>query len=495
MNKISKFLFLISACLLSFFSCKKDDTSSSNNSGNTTNSGAYVLLIENGAQSLSIGSNLNYSAVLIKSNGEVMPATGVTWTTSDQKIASISANGAINTSATGAITVNASVTVGGKTYTASVPLVISTPSVFAVAPSAIIWGLNDGPLQLEPIYFGMGSPNFSYASDKTNIASVSSSGLVSFNAIGNCEITVTASGLNGSPEIIVPVMVVGAPAVPLPVTKVVITPSTKDVFRGETIQFTAKAYNSNNVEVSTPIQWKVLEAELASINDNGLFTANQIGSVSVQAIAQGMIGQAEVVINPDTIVSVEPIYVSIAAGESQQFSAKVYKINRANKNLVEITPTPAITWEIPSFGVSIFDIGTVDNSGKVTLKQSAMPGMQTFVVAHVGNSETIEPGVGTIMVGISEPCNCGANNPTVKSISVPQSNIGLSFGSQQQIEATALDANQSPVADANIVFCSDNEAVVAVDNTGMLSATGMGSAKITICVGNIKTTVNVTVSF
>ena len=121
--------------------------------------------------------------------------------------------------------------------------------------------------------------------------------------------------------------------------------------------------------------------------------------------------------------------------------------------------------------------------------------MQTFVLAHVGNSETIEPGVGTIMVGIAEPCNCGANNPDVKSISVSQSNINLSFGSQQQIEATALDANQNPVANANLVFCTDNEAVVAVDNTGQLSATGMGSAKITICVGNIKTTVNVTVSF
>jgi hypothetical protein len=495
MNQLSKFLFLFSVILMSFFSCKKDDSSSNNNSGNTNNGTDYVLLIENGAQSLSIGSNLNYSAVLVKSNGEVTPATGVTWTSSDQKIASINANGVVSTSATGAITVNASVTVGGKTYTASVPLVISTPSVFAVAPSAIIWGLNDGPLQLEPIYFGSGTPNFSYASNKTNIASVSNSGLVSFNAIGNCEITVTASGLNGSPEIIVPVMVVGAPAVPLPVTKVVITPSSKDVFRGETIQFSAKAYNSNNVEVSTPITWKVLEAELATINDNGLFTAKQIGSVSVQAIAQGMIGQAEVVINPDTIVSVEPIYASIAAGESQQFSAKVYKINRANRNLTEITPSPSITWEIPSFGLSIFDIGTVDNTGKVTLKQSAMPVMQTFVIAHVGNSETIEPGVGTIMVGISEPCNCGAKNPNVKSISVTQTNISLSFGGQQQIEATALDANQSPVADANIVFCSDNEAVVAVDNTGMLSATGMGSAKITICVGNIKTTVNVTVSF
>lgn len=486
--------FLAMFTLVFLSSCKKDESSEDKN-GNNNTSGEFVLLIETGAQSLNLGATLNYSAVLVKSNGEVTPATGVTWATSDQKIAIISAGGAISTKGAGAITVTASVTVNGKTYSAAVPLAIAPPSVFGVAPSAIIWGVNDGPMQLEPIYFGTGSPTYAYASSNNNIASVSNTGLVTFNAVGTCEITVTANGLNGNPEVVVPVMVVGAPAIPLPVTKVVVTPNAHDMFRGETMQFTAKAYNANNAEVLTTIQWKVLDPEVGSISSTGLFTANQIGKTTIQAVAQGMVGQAEVIVNPDTLIIVDPLYVSVPAGGTQQFTAKTYKINRSNRSVSEIPNPAGLKWEMPTYGISIFDIGTVDNTGKVTLKTGAMPGMQSFVIAYVDGSETIDAGVGTIMVGIADPCNCGPNNPNVASIGVNQTVVNLSFGGQHQIVATPRDASQNPVSGAAVVYCSDNEAVATVDSNGEVNATGLGSAKITVCVGNIKTSVNVTVSF
>ncbi len=490
---ISTFSFLAIFALV-FSSCKKDDTSD-NKDGNNNSSGEYVLLIETGAQSLTLGSTLNYSAVLVKSTGEVTPATGITWSTSNQSIATINAGGAITTAGEGAITVTASVSVGGKTYSATVPLVIATPSIFAVAPSAIIWGVNDGQLQLEPIYFGTETPSYSYTSSNNNIASVSSSGLITFSALGNCEITVTANGLTGNPEVVVPVMVVGAPTVPLPVTKVIVTPNAHDMYRGESMQYTAKAYNSNNAEVATTIEWKVLDAEIGTINASGLFTAKAIGKTTIQAVAQGMVGQAEVIVNPDTTIIVNPIYVSVPSGGTQQFTAKTYKINRANKALTEIPNPVGLKWEMPSFGISTFDIGTVDNTGKVTLKQSATPGMQSFVLAYVDGVETIDAGVGLISVGISDPCNCGPNNPNVASVSVTQTNLNLSFGGQVKINAQALNSSNQPVTSAAIVYCSNNEAVATVDENGEVSATGLGTAKITVCVGDKKATVNVTVTF
>lgn len=487
--------FLAIFTLLFVSACKKEDTTDKSGGGNNNGGADYVLLIETGAQALTVGSNLNYSAVLVKSNGDVTPATGVNWSTSNQSVATISAAGAITTTGAGAITVNASVSVNGRTYSAAVPLAVAPPSVFAVAPSAIIWGVNDGTLQLEPIYFGTETPSYSYASSNNSIASVSSSGVVTFSAVGNCEITVTANGLTGSPEVVVPVMVVGAPSVPLPVTKVIVTPNAHDMFRGETMQFTAKAFNSSNVEVSAAIQWKVLDSEIGSISTSGLFTANSIGKTTIQAVAQGMVGQAEVVVNPDTIIIVNPMYVSVSIGATQQFTAKTYKINRSNRNLAEISNPVGLKWEMPSYGISMFDIGTVDNTGKVTIKQSATPGMQSFVLAYVDGAETIDAGVGLISVGISDPCNCGPNNPSVSSISVGQTNLNLSFGQQVQINARALNSSNQPVSGAAIVYCSDNEAVATVDENGEVSSTGLGTAKITVCVGDKKATVNVTVSF
>lgn len=487
--------FLTIFTLLVVSSCKKDDTSDNNGGGNNNSSGDYVLLIETGAQSLTLGSTLNYSAVLVKSTGEVTPATGVTWSTSNQSIATINAAGAITTTGAGAITVTASVSVNGKTYSATVPLAVAPPSVFAVAPSAIIWGVNDGQLQLEPVYFGTDNPSYTYSSSNNSIASVSTSGLVTFSSTGTCEITVTANGLTGNPEVIVPVMVVGAPAIPLPVTKVIVTPNAHDMFRGETMQFSAKAYNANNVEVATPILWKVLDTEVGNISTSGVFTASTIGKTTIQAVAQGMVGQAEVIVNPDTFIMVNPMYVSVPAGATQQFTAKTYKINRSNRSVSEIPNPAGLKWEMPSFGISMFDIGTVDNTGKVTIKSTASPGLQSFVLAYVDGVETIDAGVGTIGVGIADPCNCGPNNPNVASISVAQTNLNLSFGDQVQINAQALNASNQPVTGAAIVYCSDNDAVAVVDENGEVSATGLGSAKITVCVGDKKATVNVTVSF
>ncbi len=495
-NKLKvSFSFLTILTLLFFSSCKKEETNDKNGGGNNNGSADYVLLIETGAQSLTIGSTLNYSAVLVSATGEVTPANGVTWSTSNQSIATINGAGVITTAGSGAITVTASVSVNGRNYSATVPLVVAPPTVFVVAPSAIIWGVNDGPLQLEPIYFGTENPSYSYTSSNNSIASVSSTGLVTFSAAGNCEITVKANGLSGSPELTVPVMVVGAPAIPLPIAKVLVTPTAHDMFRGESFQFTAKAFNSNNAEVSTDLQWKVMDNEIGSISASGLFTAKTIGKTTIQAIAKGMIGQAEVVVNPDTVIIVNPVYVSIPMGGTQQFTAKTYRVNRSNKSLVEIANPTGLKWEMPSFGVSMFDVGTVDNNGKVTIKQTASPGMQAFVLAYVDGSETIDGGVGMISVGFADPCNCGPNNANVASISVSETTLNLSFGEQVTLTARALNASNQPVAGATIVYCSDNEAVVSVDQSGEVSANGPGTAKITVCVGDKKATVNVTVSF
>lgn len=497
-QKLKSYLPIVAMMAVLFTSaCKKDDDNSNNGGGGGNGSGnaEYVLLIENGAQSINLGSSATYSAVLVNSQGQVTPATGVTWTTSDQEVATINATGAITTKGTGAITVTASVTVGGVNYSTTVPLGIAPPSVFAVAPSAIIWGVNDGPLQLETIYFGTSTTKYSFASSNSNIASVSSTGLVTFNAVGSCQITVTAVDLTGSPEIIVPVMVVGAPAIPLPIVKIKVTPAGHDMFRGETKQFAAKAYNANNEEVSTTFTWEVSDNTIGTISNTGLFTANKIGKTTIQVTAQGISGQAEVVVNPDTLIIVEPMYVSVPAGGNQQFTAKTYKVNRTTGDLSQISNPAGLKWEMPSYGISIFDVGTVDNTGKVTIKTDAIQGLQAFVIAYVEGVETIEPGVGIVSVGVAEACNCGADNPNVASISVNTTNIELGFGEQAQIGGQALNSANQPVANAAIVYCSDNDMVAAVDSEGNVSAMGAGTAKITVCVGSKKATVNVKVTF
>lgn len=389
LNQILKLvpIFMVTLILVFTFACKKDKDTEE-----PTVTKQYVLQIQNGAQTIGMDGSITYSAVVISTDGVATPATGVTWTTSDANVATIASNGAVTVKGQGAVTITASASIEGKTLSCSVPLGISVPTIFAVAPSAIIYE-KGGSLQLETIYLGgQGSPTYTYASSNQNIASVSSTGLVNFVAAGSCTISVTNS-LQPNNAFIVPVLVIEAISVPLPVVKIAVTPSSHDMFKNDTKQFSAQAFNSSNQVVSETFTWTSLDPTIASVDANGLVKGLKVGSTYIQASAKGIIGQAEVIVNPDTVIVVEPYWVSLLQGGTQQFTAKAY--NAHNGQLL-----PGMTnfnWMIPTYGFPIFDIASVNSTGLVTVYQTAMPGMMTFVVATVPGNEELG-GAAVIMV-------------------------------------------------------------------------------------------------
>ncbi len=383
-------LSAIAFLLVFTFSCKKDK----DKDDPTPVTKQYVLQIQNGAQTIGMDGNLTYSAVVISTDGVATPATGVSWTTSNAEVATIASNGAITIKGQGAITITASVTYEGKNLTCSVPLGIMVPTIFAVAPSAIIYE-KGGSLQLETLFIGgQGTPTYTYTSSNANIATVSSTGLVNFVAAGSCTISVTSSLQPGN-AFVVPVLVIDAITIPLPVVRIDLTPDAHDMFKNDTKQFTAQAYNSSNQAVTETFTWTSLDPTIASVDANGLVKGLKVGSTYIQASAKGIIGQAEIIVNPDTVIIVEPYYISLPAGGTQQFTAKAY--NARNGQLL-----PGITnfnWMIPTYGFPIFDIATVNSTGLVTMKPEAMPGMMSFVIATVPGNEELG-GAALLMVSI-----------------------------------------------------------------------------------------------
>lgn len=490
-NYVSTLLLLLFGYFLfsGITSCKKDDDDGNGSGGAST----YVLIIENGAQKISPEQSVTYSARLIDPNGKVTTPDNVNWTTSDNQIATISSAGVINVVGQGMVTVKASVTIGDNTLTAQAPLGIYAPSIFTVAPAAILYEVG-GSIQLEAIYLsptGVIEPTCTYNSSDPSVASVSSSGLVTFNKAGSCYITVTATSLDGNPTNIVPVTVIGPITVPLPVVRVDVTPSSTDLFKNETVQLTAKAYNSDGQEVSgkTPV-WTTGDADVVTVSSTGLVSPINPGEAFVYATIDGIMGQSYIVVNPDTLVIVEPFHVSIPAGGTQQFTAKTYHLTRNSATLLSGIN---YGWEIPTYGISMLDIATVNSSGLVTMKSDAMQGMVTTVIAY-DLSNLYNAGFATIMAAIADPCNCGPDNPAVSYIDVNQTTVNLNMmGNYEfQIQAQAFDANDNPVQ-ANLVYCTYNIAAADVDPTGLIIATGPGQATIKVCVGSVykEITVNV----
>jgi len=490
MKKTQLFIafFLMGIAIIS--GCKKKS-----NDNNNSSASASALVIQTGAQTIQPGGTLTYSAVVVDSKGNTTPATGVTWSVNNS-LGSFAGN-VFTPSGSGSGTITASATVDGKTLTAQVPVGIYLPAVFAVVPSAIIWTTNAGTIPLTTVYLGTGTVSgYSYSSSNATIASVDASGNVSFNATGECVITVTANGLSDNNKVYVPVLVVGMPTNPLPVVRVAVNPSGKEMFRGETFTFSAKAYNSSNGEVTSTFTWASQHPEVATIDATGKVNAVSLGKTIITATTSGITGQAEVDVLPDTTIIVTPIMASIAPGGTKQFTAQAYAVNHMTKALNAIAMPAGLTWLIPTTGIPIFDIASVNGTGLVTMNSSATIGLSTIVLAHV-SSATIAEGAGLIMVS---DCNCGTTAAGVTHINVTSgTTVNLSLSSitnnMATVAAQALDASNNPVTGATINLCSDNMTVCSVNSgTGTITATGPGTAIVTVCNGGISTTITVNVT-
>lgn len=406
---------LLALIMLATGSCKKDKKTDSSSSSSSSSEKKYALVIENGAQSIDQGQTITYNAYLVNTSGAKVSVSGISWSSNIGGMSGANFTYAKDT--TGIIT--ASIDYEGVKYTASVPIAINPlkdVQVFAVVPSAIIWATNSGPIQLNTVYLGQNSASYVFSSENAGVASVSSSGLVSFNAVGNTRIKVRATIGGQTHDVFVPVMVVGEPEVPLPVTRVVVTPALGEMFRGETLQLNAKAYNSKGEDVSSTVSFEYvviakkedddIPEPAITVNSAGLVTAKVLGGAYVKVTAQGVVGQSEIVVNPDTIIIVSPFYTTLGTDftqfppitkTSETFTATTYKVDRTaykndNPNFLSVIPNPSnLQWEIPSTGIpeidDLFNVATLSNKTNTNATATVISGKvgSTFVVAHSGD--------------------------------------------------------------------------------------------------------------
>jgi hypothetical protein len=407
--------------------CKKEkNTPSPSPSTNNppANERKYHLVIDNGAQSVEIGKTLTLQAHLVNTSGAVVNVGGISWSSNIGGISG--ANFSFNNDTTGII--SASVTHEGVTYTASVPVNVvplKNVQLFAVLPSAIIWDVNSGPIQLETIYVGNVNPSYSFSSNNSSIASVSSSGLVSFNATGNTIINVTST-INGQTSTVhIPVMVVGPPQITLPVARITVSPKFGELFRGETLQLTAKAFNSNGDDVTntvsfnyTVVQKQESDGEAVvpvSVSSAGVVNALATGDAYIQVSANGVMGQAEISVIPDTAIVVTPFMVNLGGIDpitlqpnptSANLTATTYKINRTaykagSANYLTQIPNPSnLTWALPTTGIpqidNLFNVATLSNTSSSGATATAIAGK--FGLSYIIATSGIYAGASAIMV-------------------------------------------------------------------------------------------------
>ena len=301
-----------------------------------------------------------------------------------------------------------------------------------------------------------------WKSEDTSIATVSDNGLVIGKKAGKT--TIKAEGENNKQA----KCTVTVKATKIPATSIQISPVSKTLKVGETVNFTA-TIKPNNATNKT-VKWKSSNGGVASIHsETGKLTARKIGKATITAsTTNGKTATATVTIVSQNVeptgISVNQRNVTLNVGQTAQLSATVLPTYANNKT---------VTWKSSNGGVA----SVHSTSGKVTARKVGT----ATITASTKNGKTA-----TVTVTVK------STNVSPTSISINQRSVTLNVGQTAQLSATVLPTNATNKA---VTWKSSNGGVASVYSTsGKVTARKVGTATITASTVNGKTaTVTVTV--
>ena len=259
------------------------------------------------------------------------------------------------------------------------------------------------------------------------------------------------------------------PPEPPVATTLNISPASVDLSSfGETLQLTATVLDQNGQPIaSAPVSWAIDDNSVATVDAGGLVTAVQNGSATVSATSASASGTASVTVAQRLAsIDVSPAADTLfAVGDSLQLTAEPFD---ANGNPVQDV---TITWSSEDDAVA-----TVDSDGLVT---AAGNGTANITAAAGGASGTAAVTVSQVIVGMDV---------------LPAATTFFSLGDTIRLVAAGVDANGHPGSNLTVTWMSENDAVAAVDSTGLVTAVGTGSTDVFATSGELRDSAGVTVT-
>ena len=204
---------------------------------------------------------------------------------------------------------------------------------------------------------GVPPPLWSTAS--AAVATVNATGVVTAVAPGHTTLVASVNGKQGQ----VPLTVI-----PIPVSRVLISPEEARVVRGGSVQLTATALDfSAQVLPGRVVSWSSSDVTRATVSAAGVVTAVTPGEVTIIATSEGVVTTASVTVtaSPDVVASVTvgPSAPSLTVGETIQLSATLTDVAG------NVLAGRAVTWSLS--GTAGVNVATVSGTGLV---KSLSPG-------------------------------------------------------------------------------------------------------------------------
>ncbi len=407
------------------------------------------------APTAATGVRLNKSSTTMLVGGneqlaaEVLPAgaanKAVAWITDAPKVATVSSSGLVSGIAAGAATITVASSDGGFTASCAVTVATTAVAVTGVSLSASSASVDIGAtLQLlasvQPA--DATNQNLSWNTVSAGIASVSSTGLVAGNAVGNTDVIVSTAdgGFIAKCRITV---------TPIAVTGVSLDASSASIFVGDTRQLTATVSPENAADKA--LTWSTSSPSIASVSSSGLVSGIAGGKAMITAtsVDGGLSASCEVTVSavPVTGLELNKSSSAILVGATEQLVASVSPVQATNK---------AVTWSTDAPSVA-----TVSETGLVT---GASEGL-ALITAKAADG------------GYAASCalHVATNAVAVSGISLSASSAELFVGVSKQLTATIAP---DKATNQNVNWTSSAPSVATVSPTGMVMGVSSGQANI-----------------
>jgi hypothetical protein len=261
-----------------------------------------------------------------------------------------------------------------------------------------------------------------WSSAQTSVVQVTPGGLVTAIANGAAQVSGTLS--SSSVGVLARVAQV--------VDSVSVTPATATIAAGATQQFTAKAFDSLNVEITgVSVLWVSNNQAVATISPTGLATGAAGGTASISAAIRGIPASATLTVNPPVATQLAFIAQPANTNALEPFPTAVQVEIRSASGARITSATDAVTLAIGTNpgggtltgtrtvnavnGVATFSGLSIDRSGTgYTL--SASSGSLTSAASAAFN--VAAPPVATQLAIIAQPVNASAYDPFPNAVQV-----------------------------------------------------------------------------
>jgi uncharacterized protein YjdB len=410
---------------------------------------------------LGVAQTLGMTATMRDAGGNILSGRAVTWTSQNQAVATVDAQGLVTAVASGSATITAtSEGINGTTLITVSPVPVASVTVTPPAPNM----LPNDVLQLTATARDAGGNVITgrpttWMSSNTSVATVSTSGLLTAVAQGAATITATVDGVSGTAT---------ATVNATPVATVTLVPASWSMNQNDTKQFVAEARDASGNLLTRTITWSTTNPTvIINVTQSGLVTAFNPGTEGVIAMAVGAgaggtnVGDTAsvTVLAPVASVTVTSPFSFVVPGDVMTLGV-VLKDAQGN---VLTGRTITFSSDAPA------SVAVDAQTGVVT--GGSTPGTATITATSEGISGTVS--VSSVQGVASMPVTGPAGDPTPQTL--PQSTA-------KDYTVTVTDGGGAPVAGLALSVTNSAAGIVSLSATSV-TTDAAGKATVTVTAG------------